>query len=1070
MNSNTTVTFTKYTDKDKKPVNKDYPPTAPNTKPASRNFYIGDYEVITMNWKLEFGKFLSELKLYEIISQGTPNEAVPATSENRKGQCEPHVPNPKFKRHGSHLDWCADRWGANRNLIQLDIDRLPPGTATIEDALTHVLEDLPELDQLLASTQEGIWGYPSAGSYIYDTSTAPHTPAKDKGLLSGIHFYFLLPTEISPKLFREYVDIRLRANTSNKPYITFVKENSNTVTRVVSYIDIQAIGGERLDYIAGSLCKPPYIQQRPAPEYFEIDAHQANASANPEPTPYPDFTAVAQSLSDLASKKSAALLAPYVAQEEYQERYQAYIQDLCAKAKAKDATLSESDAKKLVRALQEGQSVSGSTILYFDPIDSNGNRIHNTSSSTTDEDPNAEQVPAWMCYLNPGHWHGRRLADPRDGKRRPNKAQFWASCPSKYLDQATITHPDRPPIPAGTPVIHGYKGGEAIMQIEIDLSAIWTLMSNQNYDKDKIKALYGDTFYSLLDQQAGLGADEIEEVKEVIANKWHQTYKTTDKMIKEAATSASSSKAKQSSKAIRDLLVEYDQKYSILKQGDSICAIFEESNPDFPGTLITTQLSRVVFMDWARKTVYLNDSKGNAKATNLADLWWEQDHKIKYSGTTFRPDSTQKTITTLRTLTPAEIAQGYPTPEPEYHLNMHKGPSLPPLAPGERPCQGQHCDQLGCLSYFINTKLQSLAEAFAHPPDESEWKNWGCPHIKSSSTSSSCLWYFRSMFENICKAKPRLFNWGLDWIADMFQHPATKPGTAFVMQGGQGTGKGLLVAPLSRIYAKHYYHAQSSREITGQFNLHLDNLILLYADEASWGGDRKESGAWKAFITEKIKGIEGKGKEIKKTINYARMMISSNAQWVTPTESDDRRHFILEVSNRFQNKPLLTGQGQFDAYWRQVARISDSALLWELLNHKITSNLRTAPVTAGLISQKIQSMTIEEQFIDWIVKTRPPQLQAPITNNDFADLISEVKGINYSMVHFKPKSVVTGIANKLIPECGKRHRSMGKRKERGVYLNLDKVEEWFIEKFSIASLPESEQDEVDQEKRDNNED
>src|SRR5262249_42315530 len=70
------------------------------------------------------------------------------------------------------------------------------------------------------------------------------------------------------------------------------------------------------------------------------------------------------------------------------------------------------------------------------------------------------------------------------------------------------------------------------------------------------------------------------------------------------------------------------------------------------------------------------------------------------------------------------------------------------------------------------------------------------------------------------------------WIAWAIQHPDRQAEVALVLIGEKGAGKGTLGRCLQRIFGLHAFQVSSSEEVIGRFNGHLQDCVLLIADEA----------------------------------------------------------------------------------------------------------------------------------------------------------------------------------------------------------------------------------------------
>ena len=161
-----------------------------------------------------------------------------------------------------------------------------------------------------------------------------------------------------------------------------------------------------------------------------------------------------------------------------------------------------------------------------------------------------------------------------------------------------------------------------------------------------------------------------------------------------------------------------------------------------------------------------------------------------------------------------------------------------------------------------------------------------------------CSKFLNHVEEVICRANGVVATYVLNWCAHLVQRPAELPEVALVLRGLQGTGKGVFARALGRLVgAAHSVHLTSMNQIVGHFNGHLAGKLLVFADEALWGGNRQGDGALKALITEPVTPIEQKGKDIISVRNYTRLVVASNASWAVPLDLDDRRFLVLDVSD-----------------------------------------------------------------------------------------------------------------------------------------------------------------------------
>ena len=215
------------------------------------------------------------------------------------------------------------------------------------------------------------------------------------------------------------------------------------------------------------------------------------------------------------------------------------------------------------------------------------------------------------------------------------------------------------------------------------------------------------------------------------------------------------------------------------------------------------------------------------------------------------------------------------------------------------------------------------------------------------------------IYEIIASRNPKIFMWVLAWLARTVQDPGgQRPGTAIVLRGNQGTGKGIFVNTFGKIFGKHFLQIAQASQITGRFNHHLKDAIVVYPDEGFWAGDKQAEGVIKNIITEPFITIEQKGKDIIKVKNHVNLIISSNNSWVIPAGLEERRFFVLDVSDERQ---------QDHAYFRAIIDQMENggleAFLYDLLEMDISKyNLREFEQTAGLLEQKLFSMDTVQKY------------------------------------------------------------------------------------------------------------
>jgi hypothetical protein len=210
------------------------------------------------------------------------------------------------------------------------------------------------------------------------------------------------------------------------------------------------------------------------------------------------------------------------------------------------------------------------------------------------------------------------------------------------------------------------------------------------------------------------------------------------------------------------------------------------------------------------------------------------------------------------------------------------------------------------------------------------------------------------------------FEWVLDWIAYMFQHPGRVAEVAVAFRGAKGTGKGTLGRALARLAGAQGLHISSPGHLTGRFNSHLQNCICLFADEAFWAGDKAGESVLKQLVTEPTLTYEGKGRDAVSGRNHVHIVMASNADWVVPAGLDGERRFaVFEVNERRRND-----RDFFRRLNRQLEDGGLAALLHDMLSRDLGDRhpRDSVPQTRALADQKVLSMSPEQAWWDSVLE------------------------------------------------------------------------------------------------------
>jgi len=213
----------------------------------------------------------------------------------------------------------------------------------------------------------------------------------------------------------------------------------------------------------------------------------------------------------------------------------------------------------------------------------------------------------------------------------------------------------------------------------------------------------------------------------------------------------------------------------------------------------------------------------------------------------------------------------------------------------------------------------------------------------------------------ICNNDEDKFTYLMDYLANMVQNPGNKEGVAIVLRGKKGAGKDTWIHAVAGLFPENCYTPVNSiKDITSNFNINLQGNIIANIGEAFFSGDHGAKAALKTLITEDKRRYEPKGVDAFTDVNYTRVFMSSNDDWVVPAEGkDERRFFVLDVNNDYMRNRDYMGKFKI---WKKT-KAAKSAILYYLMEREITSTLFYAPETEALVEQKKHGLRGVEKWL-----------------------------------------------------------------------------------------------------------
>lgn len=223
--------------------------------------------------------------------------------------------------------------------------------------------------------------------------------------------------------------------------------------------------------------------------------------------------------------------------------------------------------------------------------------------------------------------------------------------------------------------------------------------------------------------------------------------------------------------------------------------------------------------------------------------------------------------------------------------------------------------------------------------------------------------YLAHLHDVIASGSTLSYEYVLDLMADCVQRPGDPPGKALALRGGQGAGKGAAIEPFGRLFGQHFMALNHREQIVGKFNAHLAGKIVVFADEAVWGGHREDVGILKHIVTQREVPVQRKGLDTVSEPNFLHLFMATNEDWVWPAGKKERRGVILDVGT-------VRPQTYFDALWAEIHSPGFApALLAVLLARRVDySRLRGGLNTKALREQMALSADGVQQWWQMILE------------------------------------------------------------------------------------------------------
>jgi len=234
-------------------------------------------------------------------------------------------------------------------------------------------------------------------------------------------------------------------------------------------------------------------------------------------------------------------------------------------------------------------------------------------------------------------------------------------------------------------------------------------------------------------------------------------------------------------------------------------------------------------------------------------------------------------------------------------------------------------------------------------PDKhyNHWHGW-----RYDPKPGCCDLYKAHMLDIVCDGNQEAYDYIWNWFAWKLQNPAKLVGTAIVLQGDEGTGKTKLFEHYWALFAPYTRTIKSKRALVGNFNAHLEKMLVIGIEEAHFAGDREAADMLKSMLTDPGLPVERKGVDVREAPNRLGILMTTNHDHAVHITTGNRRHMVLAI-----NESKKEDIPYFAAIDVEMLTGGREALMYELLQTDVSGwNANPVPMTDAKLANIIQSL------------------------------------------------------------------------------------------------------------------